>query len=101
MNRQGAMGRHGHWGVLGILLVAIVTLGMGILHVARAKGEMALRREIWNEVRRSRALEEERARLRRQITELLAIPRTTVKAEVLGLGPVDRNQVLDLGQTEE
>lgn len=101
MNRQGALARHRPWGVLGILLVAIVALGMGILHVARVKGELALRREVWNEVRRFRALEEERAGLRRQITELLAIPRMTVKAEVLGLGPVTRNQVLDLGQTEE
>jgi len=84
-----------------MLLVALVTVGMGILHVSRTKEELALCRGIWNEVRRSRALDDDRARIRRQITELLAIPRTTVKAEVMGLRPLDRNQVLDLAEPEE
>lgn len=101
MTREGQRRRPRNRGIWGVLLVALLVVGAGILHVARAKEELALRRGIWHEVRRIRALDDDRARIRRQVTELLAIPRTAVKAEVMGLRPVHRDQVLDLATAEE
>ena len=99
MNRQGRRGQG--WQVLLLLTVAVLVTAMGILHVSRAKQEFALRQGIWAEVRELGRLDQERARTRHRITELLAVPRTAVKAEVLGLRPAKESQVLDLNGLEE
>jgi len=100
MNGQ-ARPRRRPWGIVAFLLVAIGTIGMGVLHVARSREEFALRRGVWYELKRLRELDADRARVRQQVTELLAIPRTAVKAEVMGLKPVGQDQVLDLERPEE
>lgn len=87
--------------VLGIALVAVVLTAAGVFHVWNAQRSLALRRAIWVELDRSRTLENERIELRREQALMTAVPRATVKAEVMGLRAPRADQVIELEETVE
>ncbi len=89
------------WALLGITAVMSLVTAAGLFHVWNAQKNLALRRAIWVEVDRSRTLENERTELRREQARMTAVPRATVKAQVMGLRPPRPDQVIQADEIEE
>ena len=87
--------------VLGIAAAMSIVTAAGVFHVWNAQRNLALRRAIWVEMGRSRTLENERTELRQEQARILAVPRATVKAQVMGLRPPRADQVIQADEIEE
>ncbi len=88
-------------GLVAITLAAVVGTAAGVFHVWTAQGALALRRAIWVELTNSRDLLDQQTELRREQARMTAVPRTAVKAEVMGLRPPRPGQVIEVEETEE
>jgi hypothetical protein len=98
---SGGSARSNRRAVLWITLATIVVTAAGVFHVWNAQQSLAIRRAIWVEIQRSRDLESERTDLRREEAGITAVPRATVKAEVMGLRPPRADQVIRVGENGE
>lgn len=89
------------WALLGIAVAMSIVTAAGIFHVWNAQQNLALRRAIWKELGNSRVLESERTLLRQEQARIMAVPRATVKAQVMGLRPPRADQVIQADEIEE